>query len=102
MTIKETISQLEDLKSDRESFYGEDDEIYRADAQACDNAIAALEKQLPKQPEMKSMQGFTQQVSSQLCCPNCRNPVINYWNKKINPPHCMICGQALDWSDDNG
>ena len=102
MTIKETISQLEDLKSDRESFYnGEDDEIFRIDAQACDNAIAALEKQLQKKPELKAISGFGHEAASQLCCPSCWKSVINYWNRAINPPHCMICGQALDWSDEN-
>ena len=70
--------------------------------QGCNDVVSAIEKQIPKKPEMKSFQGFTQQVASQLCCPNCSKPVINYWNKKINPPHCMICGQALDWSENNG
>lgn len=36
---------------------------------------------------------------SSLSCPNCNNSVINYYNRKINPPHCMICGQKLDWGE---
>ena len=34
-----------------------------------------------------------------LSCPNCNNSVINYYNRKINPPHCMMCGQKLDWGE---
>lgn len=45
MTIKETINQLKDLKRDRESYFErrENDDLYRADAEACENAIAILE-----------------------------------------------------------
>jgi hypothetical protein len=35
-----------------------------------------------------------------LSCPNCNNSVINYYNRKINPPHCMMCGQKLDWGEE--
>lgn len=43
MTIDEIISQLEDLRRDRESFLdGDDDEIYQADIEAIDNAINAM------------------------------------------------------------
>ncbi len=92
MTIEETISQLRDLKSDRESFYGVDDEIFRADAQACDIAIAALEKQIPKKPT-----GIAHWNPLNLAfgyCPVCDTPVD--WNV----PYCPRCGQALDWSDE--
>ena len=34
-----------------------------------------------------------------LACPNCNNSVINYYNRKIKPPHCMMCGQKLDWGE---
>ena len=34
-----------------------------------------------------------------LSCPNCNNSVVNYYNRKINPPHCMMCGQKLDWGE---
>lgn len=36
-----------------------------------------------------------------LSCPNCNNSVINYYNRKINPPHCMMCGQKLDWGKED-
>ncbi len=45
MTIKEAITQLKDLKRDRESFFRKDgdDDVFRADAEACEIAIAVLE-----------------------------------------------------------
>lgn len=38
---------------------------------------------------------------SKKCVGTVWKSVINYWNRTINPPYCMICGQALDWSDEN-
>ena len=32
-----------------------------------------------------------------LICPNCRNSVINYFNRSRPPQFCMICGQRLLW-----
>jgi hypothetical protein len=37
-----------------------------------------------------------------LSCPRCNNSVINYYNRKIKPPHCMMCGQKLDWGEEDG
>lgn len=34
-----------------------------------------------------------------LICPNCRNSVINYFNKSRPPQFCMICGQRLKWEE---
>ena len=34
-----------------------------------------------------------------LICPNCRNSVINYFNRSRPPRFCMICGQRLQWED---
>lgn len=36
---------------------------------------------------------------TRLICPNCRNSVINYFNKSRLPRFCMICGQRLQWED---
>lgn len=30
-------------------------------------------------------------------CPNCGEHIINYLNKNVLPPHCMMCGQKIDW-----
>lgn len=34
-----------------------------------------------------------------LVCPNCRNTVINYFNRSRPPQFCMICGQKLKWEE---
>lgn len=34
-----------------------------------------------------------------LICPNCRNSVINYFNRSRPPQFCMICGQHLKWEE---
>ena len=34
-----------------------------------------------------------------MICPNCRNSVINYFNRSRPPQFCMICGQRLQWED---
>ena len=34
-----------------------------------------------------------------LICPNCRNSVINYFNRSRPPQFCMICGQRLRWEE---
>lgn len=34
-----------------------------------------------------------------LICPNCRNSVINYFNRSRPPQFCMICGQRLQWEE---
>lgn len=59
----------------------------------------AIEKCIKCQPVMKPINGYAPEVASHLCCPSCGESVINYFNRTINPPHCMMCGQALDWSE---
>ena len=36
---------------------------------------------------------------TRLICPNCRNSVINYFNRSRPPRFCMICGQRLRWEE---
>lgn len=36
---------------------------------------------------------------TRLICPNCRNSVINYFNRSRPPQFCMICGQRLEWEE---
>ncbi len=59
----------------------------------------AVSKCIKRQPVMKPINGYAPEVASHLCCPSCGESVINYFNRTINPPHCMMCGQALDWSE---
>ena len=63
-------------------------------------AIQALEKQIPKKPDC---------IEDKIwCCPVCYNNLLHKWIKyptMLMPkseglPHCMSCGQAIDWSDE--
>jgi len=83
---------------DRESFFNNDgdDDVFRADAKACEIAIEALEKQIPKKPkQLESVDYFE--------CPCCKRIITMHerahGNLKI--PFCKWCGQALDWSEDS-
>lgn len=69
-------------------------------AEAIDEAINALEKQIPKKPIM--MPYYEDIEEEYLCCPTCgeiltdRIPMDN----KDFYFHCLNCGQKLDWSDE--
>lgn len=62
-------------------------------------AIQALEKQIPKKPDCIE--------DKMWCCPVCDNNLLPKWIKyptRLMPkseglPHCMSCGQAIDWGD---
>ena len=63
-------------------------------------AIQALEKQIPKKPDC---------IEDKIwCCPVCDNNLLHKWIKyptMLMPkseglPHCMSCGQTIDWSDE--
>lgn len=56
---------------------------------AFDDAIEALEKQIPKKAVTKGFVIYH--------CPNC-NGVLN---DLVKYPYCDRCGQAIDWSDGN-
>lgn len=62
----------------------------------------ALEKKIPEKPlEQKygfcDLDGF---CYSMLVCPECKNRIVNVWNKReYKPNYCHYCGQALDWSE---
>ena len=61
-------------------------------------AIEALEKQIPKKPLKQECDFF----DFNLVCPECKNRILNVWNKReYKPNYCHYCGQALDWSDNN-
>ena len=50
-------------------------------------AIKAIEKQIPKKPEIKD--GY-------YVCPICG---VYQETSEGNPPYCVNCGQALDWQE---
>lgn len=53
------------------------------------NAIVALEKQIPKK--------VTKSV-----CPSCNRIFLFRHGEKRKGDYCDNCGQALDWSENNG
>ena len=70
-----------------------------AEMQYCQDALKALEKQIPKK--------VTHEATLLRCCtcPTCKNVVDKFekWGEstvRITYDHCQICGQALDWSDE--
>lgn len=87
--IKETIEVLEDAKKGIERY--EMTEWY-------DVAIGALEKQIPKKPIQ--LKGYKEPCFCPICEPSdetfvkatCDHDKYNY---------CPICGQKLDWGNDN-
>ena len=70
----------------------------RAQSEAFQMSINALEKQIPKKPIMKPY--YEDMEEEYLCCPTCgeiltdRIPLDN----KDFYFHCLNCGQKLDWS----
>ncbi|MBQ7873746.1 MAG: hypothetical protein IJ306_01095 [Oscillospiraceae bacterium] len=66
------------------------------------NAINALEKQIPKKLDYQA-DGYADGVlvyDEALCpvCEHCFEESVNDWGSK----YCPNCGQALDWSGENG
>lgn len=62
--------------------------IMPEEVEACDMAIKALEKQLPKKPYSDNENG----VYEKEYCPTCHRSLFP------NEHHCK-CGQTIDWSE---
>ena len=54
-----------------------------------------------KERDMAKAPGEIQDAygDTRLICPNCRNLVINYFNRSRPPQFCMICGQRLKFGE---
>jgi len=59
---------------------------------ALDTAIKLLEKQIPTKPMMMQL------AEPEYMC-SCGHKMYASYDKRMNPEHCSICGQKLDWSD---
>lgn len=79
------------------------DKTRKIDAHTFSNSavLDAMRYRTPAKPIMVAQDGFTAEEASILSCPACKNPLINYYRPSIHPPCCMMCGQVIDWSDDN-
>ena len=66
---------------------------------AFENAISALEKQVPKKPKKKE----ENQYSTFYDCPRCGGYLVSKIDGELcggqKYKYCYRCGQALDWSD---
>lgn len=96
MTESKAIELLEYIK---ETGNGEAPYVGCAQNIAIVMAINALEKQIPKKPDCIE--------DKMWCCPVCDNHLLPKWVKyptDLMPkteglPHCMSCGQRIDWSE---
>lgn len=71
---------------------------YKDGVAACEHRLGRL---FPKKVTHEST------LYRDCTCPNCGNVVSKYetWGDdivRITSQYCIYCGQALDWSDDNG
>ena len=64
-----------------------------AEIQYCLDALAALEKQIPKKPLNKTME-YNGDYGECPCCGRC----VSDFDELTR---CKTCGQALDWSDND-
>lgn len=91
MTPDEVIKTLELAKAEVEWNYPMDYAV------AIDEAIEAVDKQIPKEPKEYEDKFYA--------CPNCENILLMKWkkyntelmDKKNGLPYCLGCGQAIDW-----
>ena len=76
------------------------------DPWAVEIAVDAMEKQIPKKPNM--IQGRLNENLWNLHCPSCKN-WMGMWNSRLkrgdihnisNGHICPYCGQAIDWEDE--
>ena len=95
MTESEAIAWIKELRDSEEirelirEFYYTENFI-----RACDMAVQALEKQIPKRP-IKSEKQVIRYVNT-YCCPICNSKFTGTGIAK----RCYHCGQKLYWSDE--
>ena len=75
-------------------------EVYMSVDCQTEEDFAYLKECVEKQQAKKTCDVDDGWGMTSLSCPSCNNSVINYYNRKIKPPHCMMCGQKLDWGDE--
>ena len=93
MTESEAIKILQEEKTYM------DDHAGRVQSEAFQIAINTLEKQIARKPDCIE--------DKMWCCPVCDNHLLPKWVKyptELMPkteglPHCMSCGQKIDWSE---
>lgn len=76
-----------------------DEDIEKTEA-ALKLAISALEKQMPKQPKYEDVDNVYGAIKR--TCTACGDVCMVSKGAKPYEHYCRQCGQALDWSEDNG
>ena len=76
-----------------------DEDIEKTEA-ALKLAISALEKQMPKQPKYEDVDNVYGAIKR--TCTACGDVCMVSKGAKPYEHYCRQCGQALDWSDNNG
>ena len=93
------IKAIELLEYIRETGNGEAPYVGCAQNVAIEMAINALNKQIARKPDCIE--------NKMWCCPVCDNHLLPKWVKyptELMPkteglPHCMSCGQKIDWNE---
>ena len=76
-----------------------DEDIEKTEA-ALKLAISALEKQMPKQPKYEDVDNVYGAIKR--TCTACGDVCMVSKGAKPYEHYCRQCGQALDWSENNG
>lgn len=96
MTNEEAVRYMEDLQR----LFTQYRPIFSGNmVKANGKAIEALEKQIPKKPNIER-----QGICSVFRCPDCNKVLINKYNDEFvvgeKEEFCCECGQHIDWSDE--
>ena len=92
MEVKEAIERI---KEHKEIHFAKEYPRAIKITEALDMAIKALEKQIPKKVvEINIPNTYYSKAGIRYECPTCHK--INYYKET---DHCILCGQALDWSE---
>ncbi len=94
MDVKDVIKNLNIMATNLMGDVAVGNELATTYYNALYTAIKLLEKQIPKNPMMMQL------AEPEYMCV-CGNKMYASHDKRMNPNHCSVCGQKLDWSDVN-
>lgn len=90
----ENNAKREMIKHNKAFFQKQDNSYLESDIEVYCAAIEALEKQLPKKPDI--MDYILGDINFK--CPTCKSEYI--CEKENEPLYCQNCGQRIDWSEE--
>lgn len=93
MTEREIIEQLKSLRTHCEDFREDEGCVWSKDVEALDWAIEAVEKQIPKKPEITAT-GNLVKTRCNIC--GFINSYVDWHTAQYK--YCPSCGNAIDWS----